>query len=147
MIFGQLGNDTIQGDGSIDSLDLNGVAVNMYRDSDEDNAAVGAVGPLIPEQPSFETPDDGDDYIEGNGGSDLVFGNLGQDDIIGGSSELYSLDTDEKRSDAGDLLFGGAGLRIDRNEYVESGDANIAIEDRHSRDSDMILGDNGNIFR
>ena len=35
---------------------------------------------------------DGQDYIEGNGGNDIVFGGLGQDDIVGGSSDFFSLD-------------------------------------------------------
>ena len=127
-IFAQLGNDIIQGDGSIDLA----VDVNAYRDatntlvvsaSIEDFASIGA---------------DGDDYIEGNGGDDVIFGNLGQDDIIGGSSELFSLITEVARPDGSDLIFGGAGTDIERNNPG----AGI-----HGRDSDMILGDNGNIFR
>ena len=72
-IFGQLGNDVIQGDGSIDLV---------YRDE---------VSGILTVTASEENPDDGDDYIEGNGGDDVIFGNLGQDDIIGGSSTLFSL--------------------------------------------------------
>jgi hypothetical protein len=107
---------------------------------------------------SFESASDGDDYIEGNGGSDVIFGNLGQDDIIGGSSELFSLTTPDLRPDGtnvddpaagslgnrNDIIFGGAGTEILRNEVgneIDEGD------DSHSRDADMILGDNGNIFR
>ena len=104
-IFGQLGNDVIQGDGSID------IAVGNL-------ASVGA---------SAEAATDGDDYIEGNGGSDLVFGNLGQDDIIGGSSDLFSLTTAARRPDAGDVLFGGAGTDISRNDY---GDADAECRGR-----------------
>ncbi|NMM32680.1 MAG: calcium-binding protein, partial [Phycicoccus sp.] len=74
MIFGQLGNDVIQGDGSID------LAVGASRD---------AAGYLVL-NPSFEAATDGDEYIEGGGGSDVIFGNLGRDDIIGGSSGLFS---------------------------------------------------------
>ncbi|MGH3337202.1 MAG: hypothetical protein ACRDOZ_15475, partial [Nocardioides sp.] len=33
--------------------------------------------------------DDGDDYIEGNGGDDTIFGGYGQDDLVGDSSDLY----------------------------------------------------------
>jgi hypothetical protein len=51
-IFGQLGNDTIQGDGSIVS------GANASRDVN---------GNLVL-SPSFERASDGDDYIEGNGG-------------------------------------------------------------------------------
>jgi len=74
MIFGQLGNDVIQGDGSIDAryTDLTGT----YRVGD---AAPG--GGLVA---SFDGVGDGNDYIEGNGGTDTIFGNQGQDDIIGG---------------------------------------------------------------
>ena len=41
--------------------------------------------------PSFEAATDGEDYIEGGGGSDIVFGGLGQDDILGGSSDFFGL--------------------------------------------------------
>ena len=34
----------------------------------------------------FEAATDGDDYIEGNGGSDSVCGGLGEDDLVGGST-------------------------------------------------------------
>ena len=127
-IFAQLGNDTIQGDGSIDHA----VDAGAYRDASntlvvsasvEDFAGLGA---------------DGDDYIEGNGGDDVIFGNLGQDDIIGGSSELFSLTTEVARPDGSDLIFGGAATDIERN-YPGDG--------IHGRDADMILGDNGNILR
>ena len=43
---------------------------------------------------------DGDDYIEGGGGNDVIFGNQGQDDIIGGSSDLFSLTTPASRPTA-----------------------------------------------
>ena len=43
--------------------------------------------------PSFEAATDGEDYIEGDGGNDVVFGGLGQDDIVGGSSDFFSLTT------------------------------------------------------
>lgn len=84
---------------------------------------------------------DGDDYIEGNGGNDAIFGNLGQDDIIGGSSDQFGLDTAGHRPDGSDLIFGGAGTDVDRNNL---GDVSA---EGHARDADMILGDNGNIFR
>ena len=120
-IFGQLGDDTIQGDGSID------LAVSASRSG-------GALGV----SPSAELATDCDDYIEGGGGNDLIFGNLGQDDIIGGSSNLFSLATAESRPDGSDLIFGGAGTDIARNDI---GDGS------HGRDADMILGDNGNVYR
>lgn len=115
-IFGQLGNDTIQGDGSID--------INISQ--------TGA---------SVEAQSDGDDYIEGNGGADVIFGNLGQDDIIGGSSNLYGLDSADKRPDGADVIYGGAGTDLARNNL---GDQST---EGHARDADVILGDNGNIYR
>ncbi len=121
IIFGQLGNDMIQGDGSIDE------AVGASRN---------AAGYLVLD-PSVEATTDGDDYIEGGGGSDVVFGNLGRDDIIGGSSALFSLVTKAQRPDGADLLFGGAGTDVGRND-------DTAL---HGRDSDAIVGDNGNILR
>jgi Ca2+-binding RTX toxin-like protein len=127
-IFGQLGDDTIQGDGSIDSKVADGLAVSAYRDGNG----------LLQVSASVEASSDGDDYIEGNGGSDVIFGNLGQDDIIGGSSSLFSLITPDLRPDSTDLIFGGAGMDIARDD---------AGDGLNGRDSDMILGDNGNIYR
>ena len=102
VIFGQLGNDWIQGDGSV--LDEQGrttVQVHVTRRSVEDWAGVGT---------------DGNDWVEGNGGADIVFGGLGQDDLIGGSSSLYSLGSAAQRPDGGDVLFGGAGTRLDAEQ-------------------------------
>jgi len=89
----------------------------------------------------FEAATDGEDYIEGNAGDDLIFGNLGQDDIIGGSSSLFSLTDPGLRGDGDDVIFGGSGNFIARNDPGMSGGAQSA------RDADMILGDNGNIYR
>jgi Ca2+-binding RTX toxin-like protein len=145
-IFGQLGNDVIQGDGSIDGLVYDEDPVYAYRDEDG----------YLQIRPSFDSDTDGDDYIEGGGGKDVIFGNLGQDDIIGGSSNLFGLTTPEQRPDGGDMIFGGSGTRIERNVFVGSHDGNylpqdddelISYNDRHALDSDMILGDNGNIYR
>ncbi len=91
--------------------------------------------------PSVEGENDGDDYIEGNGGKDLIFGNLGQDDIIGGSSELFGLVTPSLRPDDSDTIFGGAGTDVARNDLGDTSDTG------HAQDADMILGDNGNIYR
>ena len=121
-IFGQLGNDMIQGDGSID-----GAQVGASRDG---------TGALVI-TPSVAATTDGDDYIEGDGGNDVIFGNLGQDDIIGGSSDLFSLVTTTQRPDGGDLLFGGAGAAIARNDQTAL----------HGRDADTIVGDNGHVLR
>ncbi|HEX2136568.1 MAG TPA: hypothetical protein VHG30_11795, partial [Microvirga sp.] len=155
-IFGQLGNDTIQGDGTIGpetgeipanfvvpSMDFALAAGGTLTLAAPTNAGAkrGSDGSLTVTA-SFEGQSDGDDYIEGNAGDDVIFGNLGQDDIIGGSSNLFSLVVRELRQDGTDLLFGGAGTDISRNHL---GDA--AEPTGHSRDADMILGDNGDIFR
>ena len=87
--------------------------------------------------PSVESASDGDDYIEGNGGTDVIFGGLGRDDLVGGSSDLFSLTTSDRRPDLGDVIFGGAGTDVARN------DATLG----HTADSDTIVGDNGDIVR
>jgi len=125
MIFGQLGDDNIQGDSSI--------ATTI-------SASVAADGTLTVES-SVEADNDGNDYIEGNGGNDLIVGNLGQDDIVGGSSNLFGLVTPNMRPDGMDRIFGGAESRLSRN------DPGLAELTGHARDADVILGDNANIFQ
>jgi Ca2+-binding RTX toxin-like protein len=120
MVFGELGNDVIQGDGAIDGLVLPGYShdpATLTRFSQlpallpdgPSGSRIGAwrtpvgctgtprqdeicdpVGTLVV-HPSFEASTDGSDYIEGNGGNDTIFGGLGQDDIVGDSSDLYGL--------------------------------------------------------
>ncbi|WP_413172043.1 DUF4347 domain-containing protein [Anabaena azotica] len=116
LIFGQLGNDVIQGDSSTAET-------------------------VSPTNYSVTAASDGDDYIEGGGGDDLIFGNLGQDDIIGGSSSLFGNTTASQRPDGKDVIFGGAGTSINRNDV---GDTSA---NGHARDADVIIGDNANIFR
>lgn len=157
VIFGQLGNDVIQGDGSIDlvsdrfSYQSDGTVLNV---GDPGDVGAGRANGLLWLRPSVESANDGDDYIEGNGGADVVFGNLGQDDIIGGSSELFGLgDNPSLRPDGTDMLFGGAGTNVSRNDIgdamlVGDGSGNfITVFAGHALDADMILGDNGNVFR
>ena len=86
MIFGQLGNDTIQGDGSIDTR--SGVERLGAPRRDRRDRLGDAGDHAVRSRPTT----DGDDYIEGGGGDDVIFGNLGQDDIVGGSSDLFTLD-------------------------------------------------------
>ena len=125
VILGQLGDDVIQGDGSIDEV-----------------VSAARVNGLLVIDPSVEnSATDGDDIIEGNGGNDVIFGNLGQDDIIGGSSALFGLNTYEERPDGEDLIFGGAGTDLARN------DAGDSSAEGHAQDSDVIAGDNANIYR
>lgn len=125
MILGQRGNDTIQGDGSIDEL-----------------ASAARVSGLLQIDASVEASTDGDDYIEGNAGADTIFGNLGQDDIIGGNSSAFDWSlAGAQRDDGADWITGGAGVDLARSNPGDTGTS------AHARDSDMILGDNGNIFR
>jgi len=127
MIFGQEGNDVIQGDGSTDLALTGDARVGAYRDAAN----------LLQLNPSFGASSDGDDYIEGGSGNDVIFGNLGQDDLIGGSSSLFGLGSAEQRADGSDLIFGGAGTAIAYND----------LGGGHALDADVIVGDNGNIFR
>ncbi len=142
-IFGQLGNDTIQGDGSIDSKVSGGAVVGAVRDAASSlvmspTLTVQTKGGLTIVASTENATTDGDDYIEGNAGDDTIFGDLGQDDIIGGNSLLFSLNDLAHRADGSDTIFGGAGTDVSRND---------AGDGLHAKDSDMILGDNGNIYR
>ncbi|HEX4999276.1 MAG TPA: LEPR-XLL domain-containing protein, partial [Terriglobia bacterium] len=128
VIFGQLGNDRIHGDGRlVDGSLMSLVATITGSDSG------------------------GDDYIEGNGGEDTIFGGLGQDDIVGGSSDFYGLGSAVLRPDGADVIYGGNGDLTVRNNYgdgvVDSTGALLPENARHGRDSDAIVGDNGNILR
>ncbi|MGB7962858.1 MAG: calcium-binding protein, partial [Propionicimonas sp.] len=176
-IFGQLGDDLIMGDGRVDGLVLatydpetmtaathrtqaegspnpalltrSTHLVGAWRDGTEANLNSLFVNPA--HLPGAVHTGDGDDYIEGNGGNDTVFGGLGQDDIVGDSSDLYGLTTATLRPAGADLLFGGDGTAIARND---PGAANIGtdgsittIETGHAADADAIAGDNAQIFR
>ncbi len=128
LLFGQLGDDVMQGDGGIDGLGADGTKNGFKRWIDDRSQAyhvgasrtplgcVGAPGSMVCDYtgllvvvPSREAATDGEDYIEGNAGNDVIFGGLGQDDILGGSSDFFSLgtpfdgnpdnDTPEKRPD------------------------------------------------
>jgi Ca2+-binding RTX toxin-like protein len=163
VMFGQLADDLMQGDGYIGEDDANldfvtrliSVADSGLPDTTED---------LFFNVPELDS--DADDYMEGNGGEDLMYGGLGQDDIIGGSSALFGLTTEDERPDGADIIYGGAGApaRLVRNDFVGLTDADegtdvgvgavptgddpsIALEDRHSRDADFVMGDNANVFR
>ena len=151
MIFGQLGNDIIQGDGTIDfggsDTGDNATARLSDRRDDDTNAPISvfrdADGYLVDNKVSADdwagSGRDGADYIEGGGENDLIFGNLGQDDIVGGSSTMFGLDGGEElRPDGEDLIFGGSGTEIDRNNDASA---------THGRDADAIAGDNADIYR
>jgi Ca2+-binding RTX toxin-like protein len=150
VIFGQLGNDVVQGDGSIESAiaPVGQSKVGAVRTNPADVELTPGQKYSVAELlviASKEAASDGNDYIEGNGGNDVILGGLGQDDIVGGSSSMFSLVTPDLRPDGSDIIFGGAGTRIERNAEVLSGDAIYA--DRYGRDADAIAGDNANIYR
>ncbi len=136
-IFGQLGNDVIQGDGSIDyNLACGGVGASR-------DLATNAVLQICPSTDNIGgAGTDGTDYVEGGGGNDVIFGNEGQDDLIGGSSNLFTLTTPAQRPDGTDLIFGGSGTTdIARN------DAGDTAGTGHASDSDAVVGDDGDIVR
>ena len=133
VLFGQLGDDWIQGDGSV--IDDRGAVtldvqtrdtVNDPRASAEDWGGPGT---------------DGADYVEGNGGGDVIYGGLGQDDLVGGSSTMFGLVSRDQRPDGADSIYGGAGTRVGINDH-----GNLATTG-HAHDADAILGDNGNLYR
>ena len=68
--------------------------------------------------------------------------------MIGGSSELFGSSSSNLRIDGADLIFGGAGNQalLARNAEA-SASALIDSDQRHAADADVIVGDNGNIFR
>ncbi|MDO9175567.1 MAG: hypothetical protein Q7V62_12245, partial [Actinomycetota bacterium] len=113
---------------------------------------------------SFEAATDGQDYIEGGGGKDVIFGGLGQDDLVGGSSDFFSLIAPNNRPDSDDWITGGAGTQLGRNNgFSATADSNLTdtqygedvvtitdgttFANKHGRDSDAIVGDNGDIVR
>ena len=131
MVFGQLGNDVLLGDGALEDGPVAAQRLPGVGDP---------LGALILNA-AIERLTDGDDYVEGGGGADLIFGGLGQDDLIGGSSSLFGLTTPGQRPDGSDYIFGGSGRRTGHNAVT--GD----LGDPHSADADAIVGDNGNIVR
>ena len=118
-----MGNDVIQGDGSVT---LNVGTYATPGTTVGDFAGAGS---------------DGNDYIEGGGGNDLIFGGCGQDDLVGGSSDLFGYTTGAQRPDGADKIFGGNGTQIGLN------DPGYTAANGHSHDADVILGDNGDIYR
>ncbi|HEY1100358.1 MAG TPA: calcium-binding protein, partial [Myxococcota bacterium] len=135
-VFGQLGNDSLHGDGRLDSAD----AFNLK------NAFT----------PDGVSDRDGNDYVEGNGGSDTIFGGRGQDNLLGGSSDLFGLAAAALRPDSFDLIYGGNATETGMNDYGDAAartgdvflqdDENVAANG-HARDADVVLGDNGRVFR
>ncbi|MCL5281932.1 MAG: hypothetical protein M1376_18715 [Planctomycetes bacterium] len=159
VMFGELGNDLMQGDGAIESSEVADPQDFGFISRPITIVDTGT-NPDTDETLYFNIPEllsDADDYLEGNGGSDLMYGGLGQDDMIGGSSELFGLITEAMRPDGSDVIFGGAGIAIDRNDIGDTsfGLASVNATDNsivtaptgHARDADFIMGDNANVYR
>ncbi|MBI4292469.1 MAG: LEPR-XLL domain-containing protein [Betaproteobacteria bacterium] len=174
VMFGELGNDLMQGDGLIGGL----AVLPPYVTRQIDVVDTGS-NPDTDETLYFNIPElatDADDYMEGNGGNDVMYGGLGQDDLIGGSSELFGLDGanaallgfigEQLRPDGSDVIYGGAGnpVRLARNDFVGATDTDVgtsvtvgglptaddpmvSLAGRHARDADFIMGDNSDVFR
>jgi len=140
-IFGQGGNDTIQGDGSIDYSALGCSGVGAFRDASNALVLCPSKDNLGPGTYDHGTGVDGNDYIEGGAGSDTIFGNQGQDDIVGGNSDLFTLVTPSQRDDSPNMIFGGSGTDVARNDMGATGNG----ADAH--DSDAIVANNGDIVR
>lgn len=119
-IYGQGGDDTIQGDSS---LAEDWAWVRVYQ------------GRIVDIYPSASAITDGNDYIEGGSGNDTLFGNGGNDDIVGGTSDLFAYNTDNLPGDGQDIIFGNSGRDLDNEEDLDP------------QDHDAILGGNGNIYR
>ena len=159
MLFGQMGNDLVMGDGDIESAATAEFHVGASRSPDgcPDNDTLDssptrggtcdAVGDLDLIASEDDLGADGQDYIEGNGGNDIALGGLGQDDILGGSSDFFSLTAAELRPDGADLLFGGSGLHTDRSDNGGVDPGQVIDGERHASDADAIAGDNAQIIR
>ncbi|MBC2714899.1 MAG: calcium-binding protein [Desulfobacteraceae bacterium] len=154
VMFGELANDLMQGDGAIEATTVAAPFLS-YELEVTDTGSPDTGDTLYFNIP--ELASDTDDYMEGNGGDDLMYGGLGQDDMIGGSSELFGLTTEGMRPDGSDVIFGGAGIAIARNDIgatteglaSEDGETHVITTepDGHARDADFIMGDNANVYR
>ena len=176
-LLGELGTDVIQGDGSIDFVaykheyDAVGVVVvtptargrvGASRGADSSVGSTSTTG-VLTWFSSYDSPTtDGQDYVEGGGGNDVIFGNQGQDDLVGGSSDFFGKTNGVSptvlaradaagRPDGSDLIFGGSGTQVQRNDAgaatINASNVITPTATGHADDSDMILGDNGDIIR
>jgi Ca2+-binding RTX toxin-like protein len=162
VMFGELANDLMQGDGAIETTPVVQHTVTGYPAFISRTITVDDAGgaPDTDQTLYFNIPErasDADDYLEGNGGSDLMYGGLGQDDMIGGSSALFGLTSEELRPDTVDVMYGGAGIATTRNDIgatsfglaSEDGQTHVitTLANGHSRDADFMMGDNANVYR
>jgi hypothetical protein len=155
MIFGEAGNDIIQGNGSIDIATAGAAAsclFNGYRLGNRVGACRDSGGNLLvnPSVANYEYTVngsnnplllDGSKYIEGGPGDNTIFGDQGQNDIVGGSSDMFSATTPSLRASGSNLIFGGDGTLISREN---PGDLSA---NGHAHNADVIIANNGDIVR
>jgi hypothetical protein len=143
VIFAQLGNDVVQGDGSIASA-IAASPVYVGRVSRGCRLRRHHLrGHRRPDpQPVLRGGDRRRRLHRGGGGSDVVFGGSAR---TTSSAAARACSRSRRRAAARrrDYLFGGAGLRINRTEETLDALGNV----RHTRDADAIVGDNGNLYR
>ena len=125
------GNDSIAG----------GAGDDMIFGQGGNDVLQGDGSTALPAGTSASAPTDGNDYVEGGPGNDLIFGDGGQDILIGGSSDLFGASTPAQRPDGSDVIFGGDGTEIGLDDPGDTG------PNAHSQDADVILGDNGDVYR
>src|SRR4029079_1280774 len=110
LVFGQMGDDILMGDGRIeDAVDAtkhvgasrspDGCPASDTPGTDPTHGGTCDLTGDLDLVSSFDATTDGEDYIEGNGGNDIAFGGQGQDDILGGSSDFFSLTNPYLRPD------------------------------------------------
>ncbi len=158
LVFGQMGHDTLMGDGDVEPAAAGEYHVSASRSPDGcptvdlagDNYTHAGTCDLVGDLDlvsSFDGVHDGQDYVEGNGGDDTMFGNLGQDDLVGGSSDFFSLDQPYLRPDGSDRIFGGSGTATSRSNDGGTQAGLPVPTDARGHDADTIVGDNGRIIR
>ncbi|HZI44291.1 MAG TPA: calcium-binding protein, partial [Ilumatobacter sp.] len=158
LVFGQMGDDVVMGDGNVEPAAAGEHHVGASRSPDGcpsadlggDNYTHAGTCDLVGDLdvvPSFDSSTDGQDYLEGNGGNDTMLGNLGQDDIVGGSSDFFSLTLPYLRPDGADRIFGGSATSANRNDDGGTPAGLPVPLNEHGHDADSIVGDNGRIIR
>ena len=116
-MFGQMGNDVIQGDGGIEGAFAAHLARAARRarrtaaPARRASTSSATTSATSTSSPSFEAATDGEDYIEGDGGNDVDLrrprpGRHRRRQL----GLLQPHGSRELRPDGGDLIFGGAGL-------------------------------------
>ncbi len=104
---------------------------------------------------------DGQAYVEGGRGNNTIFANQGQNDIVGGNSDMFSLKQTIPssvllglRASGSNLIFGGSGNNVGYGDCTNSAFSSlnsvfecVTTPNGHAHDSNVILANNGDIFR